>query len=177
MFKTRNAVVLSLATAGLALGTACSSSGGHGSPSAPASPASGGGSSTVDVHTANGTSFLTDSAGRALYQFGSDTKTMSTCSGACATAWPPLTVTGAPTAGAGATAADLATISRSDGTKQVTYAGHPLYYFSGDKAAGQINGEGSTAFGASWYVVSPTGQQITSLSGVSTPSGGGGGGY
>jgi hypothetical protein len=96
--------------------------------------------------------------------------TKSTCSGACATAWPPLTVTGTPTAGTGATATDLATITRTDGSKQVTYDGHPLYYFAGDKAAGQTNGEGSNGFGAPWYLVAPAGQQITSLTAASAPS-------
>jgi predicted lipoprotein with Yx(FWY)xxD motif len=180
MFKTRTVIMLSLATAGLALGTACSSSGGHGSPSTPASSASsaaGGGSSasTVNVHTSNGTSFLTDSAGRSLYLWTPDTKTESMCSGACATAWPPLTAKGAPTAGTGATPSDLGTISRSDGSKQVTYAGHPLYYFAGDKAPGQTNGEGSNGFGAPWYLVAPSGQQVTSVNATSAPAGGGGG--
>jgi predicted lipoprotein with Yx(FWY)xxD motif len=92
------------------------------------------------------------------------------CSGACATAWPPLTATGAPTAGTGVTASDLGTINRSDGTKQVTYAGHPLYYFAGDTAAGQTSGEGSNGFGAPWYLVAPSGQQITSLSAASAPA-------
>jgi hypothetical protein len=78
-------------------------------------------------------------------------------------------VKGAPTAGSGATASDLATITRSDGTKQVTYAGHPLYYFAGDKAAGQTNGEASNGFGAPWYLVAPSGQQITSLPAASAP--------
>jgi predicted lipoprotein with Yx(FWY)xxD motif len=179
MFKTRNVAMLSLAAAGLALGTACSSSGTHDSPSTPASSgsAAAGGSSaasTVDVHTGNGTSFLTDSAGRALYLWTPDTGTKSMCSGACATAWPPLTAMGAPTAGTGVTAGDLGTITRSDGSKQVTYAEHPLYYFAGDKSAGQINGEGSTGFGAPWYLVSPAGQQITNVSGASAPAGGGG---
>ena len=161
------------------LAAACSngSSGSSGAASTPASPASSASSassgssaagasatsSTVDVHTKNGTSVLTDSAGRALYLFGSDTSTKSTCSGACATAWPPLTAKGAPTAGTGAKAADLATITRPGGTKQVTYAGHPLYYFAGDNAPGQTNGEASTAFGAPWYLLAPSGQQITSL--------------
>jgi predicted lipoprotein with Yx(FWY)xxD motif len=166
-----------LAAAGI-LAAACSSSGGSSGSSNSAPSATGGSTSTatVNVRTSNGTTFLTDKAGRSLYLFGSDSKTTSTCTGACATAWPPLTATTAPTAGAGAKASDLSTITRSDGTKQVTYAGHPLYSFSGDKAAGQINGEGSTAFGAPWYVVSPAGQQITSVSGASAPAGGGGGG-
>jgi hypothetical protein len=89
---------------------------------------------------------------------------MSTCSGACATAWPPLIAKAAPTAGTGATASDLATISRSDGSKQVTYDGHPLYYFAGDSGAGQTNGEGVNGFGAPWYLLAPSGQQVTSLS-------------
>jgi hypothetical protein len=71
-------------------------------------------------------------------------------------------------AGTGVTSGDLGTITRSDGTKQVTYAGHPLYYFAGDSAAGQTNGEGSHGFGAPWYVVAPSGQQVTSLSAASS---------
>jgi predicted lipoprotein with Yx(FWY)xxD motif len=125
--------------------------------------------STVDVHTAHGSTFLTDHTGRALYLWVLDSSMASKCSGACATAWPPLTAKGAPTAGPGATASDLGTISRSDGTKQISYNGHPLYYFSGDSGAGQTNGEGSTAFGASWYLVAPSGQQITSLSAAASP--------
>ena len=168
---------LPLAAAGV-LAAACSSGGSHASSASPSSSSSsatsaaGAGSSaaTVDVHTGNGKSFLTDSAGRALYLWTPDTKTKSMCSGACASAWPPLTVKGAPTAGTGATANDLGTINRSDGTKQVTYAGHPLYYFAGDKAAGQTNGEGSNGFGAPWYLVAPAGQQITTLSAASAPS-------
>jgi predicted lipoprotein with Yx(FWY)xxD motif len=175
-----------LAAAGV-LVAACSSGGAQGSAasvsspsaSASASPSPSSSSSaagahssaaTVDVRTSDGKSFLTGGSGRALYLWIPDTKTMSACSGACATAWPPLTVTGSPTAGMGATASELGTISRSDGTKQVTYAGHPLYYFVGDKAAGQTNGEGSKGFGAPWYLIAPSGQQITSLGAASAPS-------
>jgi predicted lipoprotein with Yx(FWY)xxD motif len=165
-----------LAAAGV-LAAACSSSGGSGSTPPPTSATSAAsatgansGAATVDVRTSNGASFLTDGSGRALYLWVPDTKTMSTCFGACATAWPPLTVKGAPTAGTGATAGELGTISRSDGTKQVTYAGHPLYYYVGDTAAGQTNGEGSDEFGAPWYLVAPSGQQITSRSAAAAPS-------
>jgi predicted lipoprotein with Yx(FWY)xxD motif len=181
---------LPLAAAGVVL-AACSSggSGSASSASSPSSPSSGTSASsassassgtsaagtssstaTVDLHTSNGKSFLTGGSGRALYLWTPDTKTTSMCSGACATAWPPLTATGAPTAGTGVTASDLGTINRSDGTKQVTYAGHPLYYFAGDTAAGQTNGEGSNGFGAPWYLVAPSGQQITSLSAASAPA-------
>jgi predicted lipoprotein with Yx(FWY)xxD motif len=161
-----------LAAAGI-LAAACSSGGGGSSsaPASPASPASGGSASaTVDLHTSGNTSFLSDSSGRSLYLFASDTAMKSMCSGACATAWPPLTAKTAPTAGTGVTASDLGTITRSDGTKQVTYAGHPLYTFAGDSGAGSTNGEGSTDFGAAWYLLAPAGQQITSLSAASAPS-------
>ena len=152
------------------LATACSSAASSNSAVTPASSAPAGGSvaTTVDVHTSNGESFLTDGSGRSLYLFASDSATKSTCSAACATAWPPLTATAAPTAGVGASASDLGTISRSGGAKQVTYAGHPLYYFVGDKAAGQTNGEGVNGFGAPWYLLAPSGQQITSLNATSS---------
>jgi predicted lipoprotein with Yx(FWY)xxD motif len=173
--RTSLALKVGLPLAAAAVLAAACSSGTSGSASTPAStaaPSTTGGSSaaTVDLHTGSGASFLTDSSGRALYLWTPDTMTTSMCSGACATAWPPLTVKGTPTAGAGATASDLGTISRSDGTKQVTYAGHPLYYFAGDKAAGQTSGEGSNGFGAPWYLVASSGQQITSLSAASAPS-------
>jgi hypothetical protein len=76
--------------------------------------------------------------------------------------WPPLTTTGAPKASAGVDASKLGTISRSDGTKQVTYSGHPLYYFIADKSAGETKGQGSNSFGAPWWLVTPSGQAITS---------------
>ncbi|HZC51902.1 MAG TPA: hypothetical protein VE441_05340 [Mycobacterium sp.] len=173
-------VGLPLAAAAV-LAAACSSGGGSSNAGAPAhtaptssaaaaAPVGHSSASTVDVHTSNGTSFLADSSGRSLYLWTPDTKTTSMCSGACATAWPPLTVKGAPTAGHGVTAGDLATITRSDGTKQVTYAGHPLYFFAGDSGPGQTNGEGNNGFGAPWYLVAPSGQQLTSLSAAAAPS-------
>jgi predicted lipoprotein with Yx(FWY)xxD motif len=79
---------------------------------------------------------LTGSHGRTLYLFEADKHRTSACTGACAKAWPPDTVTGAPDAGSGVSQALLGTIKRPDGTLQVTYNGHPLYYFIGDKAAG-----------------------------------------
>lgn len=98
--------------------------------------------------------------GRTLYLFEKDHGATSACSGACAQAWPPLTTSGSAKAASGVMASLLGTTKRSDGTMQVTYAGHPLYYFQGDSAAGQANGQGSTAFGAGWYVVTPAGKKI-----------------
>jgi len=98
--------------------------------------------------------------GRALYLFEADKNGTSACTGACAAAWPPDTVTGAPQAGSGVSQALLGTIKRADGTTQVTYHGHPLYYFSADTSAGTARGQGSKAFGAGWYVVSASGSKI-----------------
>jgi predicted lipoprotein with Yx(FWY)xxD motif len=105
--------------------------------------------------------FLTNASGRAVYLWAKDGTNMSACSGACAAAWPPVPATGQLTAAGGAKASDLGTITRSDGTKQVTYDGHPLYYFAGDSAAGQTNGQGSDSFGAPWWLLAPGGSKIT----------------
>jgi predicted lipoprotein with Yx(FWY)xxD motif len=97
-----------------------------------------------------------------VYLWVADTGDKSTCSGACATAWPPVEAKGKPTAGNGANAADLGTTTRSDGSEQVTYKGHPLYYFIADKSPGQTSGQGSDSFGAKWWLVAPSGVAITS---------------
>jgi predicted lipoprotein with Yx(FWY)xxD motif len=124
-------------------------------------PSSDGAQGTVDVATSGLGQILVDSQGRTLYLFAKDTGTQSECTGACASAWPPLQATGSPTVGGGADASLVATTMRSDGSPQVTYAGHPLYLFSGDQAPGDTNGQGVVAYGASWYAVSPAGTQIT----------------
>jgi predicted lipoprotein with Yx(FWY)xxD motif len=153
------------------IATACSSSSHTSSPAgAPAGPASP--ASSVTVKTQNGPlgSYLADGSGRALYLFASDTRSTSSCSGACAAAWPPLTAKGSVSAIDGASTGDIATISRPDGTKQVTYAGHPLYYFAGDSGAGQTNGQGVDGFGALWWIVAPSGQKITTTADSASPS-------
>jgi predicted lipoprotein with Yx(FWY)xxD motif len=93
-----------------------------------------------------------------VYLFEADTIQRSSCTGACASAWPP--VTGKPHAGGGAMAADLGTITRADGTTQVTYKGHPLYTFVKDKDGGDAYGQGVKAFGASWYTLAPSGKKV-----------------
>lgn len=133
-----------------------------------------GGSATVGVANSSLGNILVDSQGRTIYLFQQDTGTKSTCSGACATGWPPVRVSGKPTAGSGVNASMLGTTPRSDGKPQVTYNGHPLYLFSGDSSAGDTNGQGVNAFGAAWYVVSPSGDAITTQAAGGT---GGGSGY
>jgi predicted lipoprotein with Yx(FWY)xxD motif len=162
-------VKLGLPLAATALVAAACSSGGSGYGAAGAAPSAGGSSNMAGttaatvIKTSSGEdgTFLTDGAGRALYLWAADGLNKSTCSGACTGAWPPLTATGTPSASGGASAADIGTITRSDGGKQVTYNGHALYYFSGDTGAGQIKGQGSNAFGADWWLVAPDGTKIT----------------
>ncbi len=125
---------------------------------APASTATGG--ATVAVQSSKLGRVLVDANGRTLYLFEKDKGTMSACSGPCASGWPPDFTTGAPQVGSGATGSLLGTTKRTDGTTQVTYKGHPLYYFVGDKQPGDVNGEGLNAFGAKWYVLAPSGNKI-----------------
>lgn len=101
-----------------------------------------------------------DGQGRTMYLFEADKGSTSTCTGACAAAWPPVTVSGSPQAGSGVSQSLLGTITRSDGTMQLTYDHHPLYYFAGDASAGQDKGQGLKAFGAGWYVVNASGAKI-----------------
>jgi predicted lipoprotein with Yx(FWY)xxD motif len=104
--------------------------------------------------------------------FHEDSGTTSACVGACAAAWPPLRVTGTPTVGGGANASMVSTTARSDGIPQITYNGHPLYLYVGDRKAGDTNGQGVNAFGGGWFALTPPGTQIT---GQASTSGGNGG--
>lgn len=101
---------------------------------------------------------LADSEGHVLYAFSKDTPNASACEGACAKAWPPLLVEeGEPEPSNGADAARLGTITRADGTRQVTYASHPLYTYSGDDQPGQAKGNGLSAFGGTWTALKGSG--------------------
>ena len=142
-----------------------------------ASPPAASAGATVNVGSGSLGSYLVDSQGRTLYLFEKDTGTKSMCSGACASLWPPSTTSGRPTAGSKVDAAMLGTSTRSDGKSQLTYNGHPLYRYSGDGAAGDTSGQGLTAFGGSWFVVSPAGQKIAGQATTSGTNGGGSYGY
>lgn len=145
------------------LATACGSSGGSGLyGSAPASSTQAAATAAAKVGVGNSSlgHIVVDSAGRTLYLFEKDRNHQSMCAGACATYWPPLTSSGTPVALHGANPSLVGTIKRSDGSVQVTYAGHPLYLYVGDSQAGQTNGEGSMAFGAGWDALNPTGAKI-----------------
>jgi predicted lipoprotein with Yx(FWY)xxD motif len=129
--------------------------------SSPSSGASSSGGTVITTAKSSAGTFLTNGSGRAVYLWVKDTGDMSNCNGACAGAWPPVTTTATATASGSAKASDIGTITRSDGTKQVTYDGHPLYYFSGDSGPGTATGQGSDGFGAKWWLVAPTGSDVT----------------
>jgi len=124
------------------------------SASASESEAAGGGVEITVAETAAGTT-LVGPDGMTLYIFTNDTDGVSNCSGDCATNWPPLVVTDDDELAAGdGVTGELDTIERDDGSLQVTYDGAPLYYFAGDSAAGDSNGEG---VGGVWFIASPDG--------------------
>jgi predicted lipoprotein with Yx(FWY)xxD motif len=124
---------------------------------------SAGAAPAVTIRTATGRdgTYLTDLSGRALYMWVGDTSDRSNCSADCAGAWPPLITGAAPKASGGARGASLGTIRRADGRRQVTYHGHPLYYFAVDSGPGTTKGQGSDSFGARWWLVAPSGAAIT----------------
>lgn len=116
--------------------------------------------------------------GHTLYMFAADHTKLSTCYSACALSWPPLLTVGAPAAGTGVKASLLGTTKRKNGKLQVTYAGHPLYFFSFDKTAGSTKGEGLHAFGANWWALSASGAKILKPAGtMTTPTTTSSGGY
>jgi predicted lipoprotein with Yx(FWY)xxD motif len=136
---------------------------------AAASAFAAGGNAIVKVGPSNLGRVLVDAHGKTLYIWAHDKTPKSTCNGDCAVYWPPLITKGQPKAIAGANSKLLGTSRRSDGRMQVTYAGHPLYYFVKDTKAGQTNGEALTGFGGRWDPISAAGNAIRK----SSTSGGG----
>jgi predicted lipoprotein with Yx(FWY)xxD motif len=149
---------LTLVLAACGGGPSTYGAGGYGA--APASPSAAGTAAIVDLHDSKLGQIIVDAQGRTLYLFEADKGGKSSCEGPCATAWPPYLSNGAPQAAMGATGGSVATTTRADGTTQVTYGGHPLYYFVGDKAAGDLTGQDINQFGAKWYVVGKDGKKI-----------------
>lgn len=106
-----------------------------------------------------GTAILVDSKGFTVYDFHKDKGAKSACYGACASVWPPLTTSGAPQAMRGAESSKLGTTERSDGTMQVTYAGHPLYTYVADTKPGEAKGNDFSSYGAQWYALKASGEE------------------
>jgi predicted lipoprotein with Yx(FWY)xxD motif len=168
-------LALPAAAAGVAVLAACGSSGGSsasssGSTSSNAHVAAAAASSLKTAKVGNVT-VLTNAKGFTLYSFAPDSSTKSTCNGACAQAWPPVkpgTVS--------AVKSPFATIKRSDGSAQLTFHGHPLYTFVGDKSPGQAKGNGVNAFGGLWHEAPASGGAVPATN-TGSNSGGGGSGY
>ena len=171
----RLAFLVGTAVIGLSTLTACGGSS-NASSSAPVStpsssaPATSGAAKLSTATVGNFGKVVVDGAGRTLYVYDVDTAkpSKSNCNGACATAWPPLLAgTGTPQV-SGVSASLVGTVTRSDGTKQVTLAGWPLYYYANDAKPGDATGQ---AVGGIWWVVGANGQKITTHASSSTPSG------
>jgi predicted lipoprotein with Yx(FWY)xxD motif len=144
------AAALGVAGTGVALaesGNGTATSGGYGAPSSTA-----GSDGTVTTARTGLGQTLVDGRGRTLYLFEADTGKASTCYGACASAWPQTT--------GAASAALVGTVGRTDGTRQLSYNHHPLYYYAGDAAPGDTTGQALRQFGAKWYVLDPSGAKI-----------------
>ncbi|HXD82259.1 MAG TPA: hypothetical protein VNU27_11865 [Candidatus Acidoferrum sp.] len=153
---------MAIATAAL-VATACggsSPSRAAASPSPSPATSSAATAATIKVATTALGQILVDGNGMTVYLFVADTGASSTCYTSCAALWPPVLTTGAPQAGAGANASLLGTTTRTDGKIEVTYAGHPLYYFVQDKSAGDTTGQGVNSFGALWWVLTAAGAAI-----------------
>jgi predicted lipoprotein with Yx(FWY)xxD motif len=151
-------------------------------------PSSDGGPATVKLSNAASGTYLVDDQGHTLYLFEKDDGGESYCNGACAAVWPPLETSSAPQVAGGLDASALGTITRNDGDKQVTYHGHPLYYYAADASSpGKTKGEDVDQFGSNWYLVNAGGKPIEPQSSGKSNSGttpggktgttGNGGGY
>ena len=157
------AAAVAILAAACSSGSSTSSSpgGAAATPGGASSSAGGSGSTVIKTASSSAGTILTDGSGRAVYLWTKDGSGMSACSGACAGAWPPVMASGTVTASGSAKASDLGSLTRSDGSKQVTYNGHALYYYVGDSGSGTASGQGSTQFGAKWWLVSPSGSDVT----------------
>jgi predicted lipoprotein with Yx(FWY)xxD motif len=153
------AAVIALVVAGCG-GGGSGGGGGGGYGASAATPTGSGGAPLKIVSNPTLGKIITDGKGRTLYDFPIDKGTMSVCYGACASLWPPYTTNSKPMAGRGVSSALIGTSKRHDGSTEVTYAGHPLYYYAPDQKQGQITGQALNQFGAPWYALAPSGREI-----------------
>ncbi len=143
----------STAGAGAGYGSGYGSAGTTTGPAAPSA-------ATLTSRTTRLGPTLVDGSGRTLYLFASDSATSSTCSGSCTSVWPPAGAASKPAVTGGARLDLIGTLRRTDGTTQLTYAGHPLYYYAGDAMPGDTTGQALDEFGAPWYALTPGGGTI-----------------
>jgi len=156
------AALVAAGGAGIALASSAGSGdggpatgGGYSRGAPPTSPAASG-ITLMGTRTSLGPT-LADGKGRTVYLFGADSATASTCTGSCASIWPPVPAARTPRASGGASAVRVGSLHRTDGGDQLTYNGHPLYYYAGDTRPGDTTGQGLDQFGATWYALTPSG--------------------
>ena len=146
-------------------------------------PSSDGGPATLKLSSSSNGNYLVDSQGHTVYLFEKDEDGESYCNGACAAVWPPLETSSSPRTTGGLDSSALGTITRDDGDKQVTYHGHPLYYYAADASSrGKTRGEDVDQFGSTWYLVNSGGKPMEppsdeSNGGSNTGTTSNGGGY
>jgi predicted lipoprotein with Yx(FWY)xxD motif len=156
---SRGLLLLAPAAGFAVLSAACGSA--YGAPAAASIPSTATAApASVGARASGLGQILTDAQGRTLYLFAKDKGNSSSCDSTCAAVWPPFTTTGGEQAGPGASASLVGALTRSDGTTQVTYNGHPLYYYVGDGNVGDTKGQNLDQFGGGWYVLSPAGAQV-----------------
>jgi predicted lipoprotein with Yx(FWY)xxD motif len=156
----RRGAALAAAAAVAALAAACGSGAASPGASHPAASMASSAHPALNVSQTGLGRVIASGSGHTLYLFASDTAMKSTCSGACLHYWPAYTGKLAARAGSGIEAKLVGAIHRPDGTRQVTYAGHPLYTYVGDTRPGQTTGEGLDDFGARWYALAPAGSPV-----------------
>ena len=161
--------ILALSVAAAALTVAGCSSESSGAAPGPIPTANG---DAVSAQATSLGSILVDGRGRTVYEFANDTGSTSTCTGSCASVWLPVPAPATLPASELGVTGTLASTTRSDGTRQLTVAGHPVYTFTGDSAAGQTTGQNVVLNGGLWTVVSPAGAPVrtAATSGNSGPS-------
>ena len=161
------ALALVVAACGSSKKTSSSSAGTTPAPAATSTPSTSskayggsGGGVKVNLRKVSFGTVLVGPNSHTVYLFLKDKGTTSQCNGKCAVVWAPLTTSGQPQAGSGLKSSLLGTSKRNDGTMQVTYGGHPLYYYDDDKKPGMTEGEGKKEFGAEWYAVGSDGKKV-----------------
>ena len=172
MNRSRLSLVLGVVAVVAAIYAAILTTGGSAKKTQPAGPAN----AAISVQQTSLGKTLTDANGRTLYLFAADKPDVSTLSAAGRAFWPPFTSAIKPSAKSGARVGEIGTVTGATGAGQVTYNGHPLYYFVGDHNPGQTSGQALNQFGARWYVLSPSGAAITSAANASAQSSSTGGG-
>ena|SRR3984893_16817019 len=157
---------VAMSVAAVFVSAACGGTGSYGSnaPNASAGTPAASGAPTVAIANSSVGQILVDGSGRTLYLFEADMPATSSCYAACVGVWPAVVSVVQPMVAPGITPTLVSTTKRKDGTLELVYNGHPLYYFTGDKKPGDVTGQGLNSFGAAWYVVSPAGTKIDTTS-------------